>query len=250
MHNFSINIDSAKSCYLKHIRNETFYSVVNANGSQKLFESEGRSYLEVSVDENFRERVGLNLRSAIADVISMGFKTDYLGKKLAFSEDSLVNRVLVDTMSIFDSSTDRKITYGAINNLDNLSIDGLFTFRLGKLRVRWGEIAAVTESNGLIFYDDESKVGFLSYLIMSVPSVCREITLDMNLHQPVFYDSNGTTVDCVSLLKVGTVSPEEELMFNLVNLAPKKLTVTGDRELLSREFLELSDALFGGDQTN
>ncbi len=241
---FSINIDSAKSCYLRRIKDDLFYLVTNANGFQRLSESDGRCYLDVSVSDEYRERVALSVKSAVAEAIALGFKIDYLSDKLKFLKNSLLSRTLVNAMSIFDNSADKKIAYSAIDNLTELSLDGLFLFRLGKLKNRWDEIASVTQGNGFLLSGDKLCTEFLQYLITSVPSAYGELTLDKNLHRTSLYDENGAPVPALRLWKSAPYSEEEEILFTLVTFAPRRLTVTGDKHLFSEEFLSLISDLF------
>lgn len=244
MYRFSINIDSKKSRYLDYIKKSLFYSVVNAGGSQRLTESDGRHFLEISVEEEYKQRLALGIKSAVAEVIALGFKTDYLREKLRFPSDTLLNRTIVNTMSVFDNAEDKRITYGAIEDLKNLSLDGLFLFRLGRLRKRWDEIVEITGMNGAAFYDDFVKTDFLRYLVKALPSLCDKITVNVDMHGIALYDATGFPIDNIALLKSEEFSAEEELLFNLISFAPERVEITGDRELASKELLSLVEAVF------
>jgi len=244
MFRFSINIESSRKSYLEHIRKNMLYPVNNAGGTQKLLSGDGRSYLEISVENEYKDRIEYALKNLIAEVISMGFKTDYLKSRLRFGEETLLDRTLVNTMSVFDNSIDRKLAFSGLEEVNKLSLDGFFTFRMQRLRERWDEIVTVTGTNSVIYYSEEVKREFLQYLVASLPTLSRNVTLDTAIFGSTLYDGMGKEIERLSLLKSGDFSEEEEILFNLVNISPKTLMLTGDTELLSEEFLSLVKELF------
>ncbi|MEG1922968.1 MAG: hypothetical protein RR307_00725 [Clostridia bacterium] len=241
---FSINIEQNRQCYLEHIKRQMLYAVNTARGTQNIVNCDERSFLEIYVDNEYRDKIEFGLKNNIAEVIALGFKADYLSEKLKFTDDSLLNRTLVNTMSIFDNEIDKKMALNGLNGLEALSLDGYFQFKLKALKNRWDEIINVTNKNGMISYNDYIKIEFLQYLMQSIPTLVNYVRLDMTLYGFVLYDSTNRELNTIPLMKCFPIDKEEELLYNLICLSPKSVCITGDDNCLSEQFVNLFNSLF------
>lgn len=248
MNSTIISIEQSKEYYLEHIRKQIIKGIPAGKSYSGISRVAGTSYLRISYDGALAEKINKNLKDIVSEVISLGFKAEYLGKKLCFSSESLLNSTLVNTMSIFDNAVDKKIVLRSIEELEDISIDGLFLFRLESLKRRWDEIVKVTGRNSIVSYDSNIKTEFLKYLISSIPTLVSVITVEVSLRGYTLYDGEKE----IEKMRLFSEKPkeDEELLYNLVCLAPKKVLLKGDIELLSQEALALTESLFLTEKIN
>lgn len=238
-----ISISQEKSFYLEHIRRQVGKGMPAGRVSGGIVCHEGTSYLRVNYDETVAEKIRRNLLDTVSEVISLGFKAEYLAVKLRLKQGDLLTETLINTMSIFDSGTDKRIVLKSLEKLSDIDMDGLFMFRLEELKNRWNEIAEITGKGSLVAADAEVRGEFLRYLVSSIPSLIDKVTVDFTLAGYTLYDEEGAHIEKMRLFSP-SASEDSELMYNLICLAPRKVIITGDSVLLCDEAKCLIKELF------
>ena len=116
-----------------------------------------------------------------------------------------------------------------------------FNFRLKKVKEKWDEIITLANENSIVLSDENVCGEFLAFLIEALPKSNLVLKLD-KVDQNIVFLINGE--EYVPALPFGKDKVDEEaVLFNLLQLAPKKVLVANKRSF-SKEFLYITDRYF------
>ena len=115
-----------------------------------------------SVDETLSPYVRRYAEQNIADVIAIGYKYDYLDKRLSLPLlTDTQKRLLISALIAADFEEDREYALKRLRHDGGYSIEGFFNFRLGELKRRWeGVLAYIPRQFGCAALDD-----FVNFLV-------------------------------------------------------------------------------------
>lgn len=231
----NISIEKDKINYLHFLENKI------SQNSCKLTVLFDRAFLEVRDDDGALRGV---IKDSIAEIITIGYKYDYFKKYLQIGDDNLLDITLINTMSIFDNTSDKKFVLKRLNYLDEISIDGIFYFKLNELRKKWDEIIGMSIQNRLLSHDCEIKKEFLNYLIQAIPAVTHTIKLDVCENDFTMYDINNKNISKMNYVRnKSEKTVEEEMLYNLICYSPKAVVIRSAPRL-STQFYELLNSFF------
>lgn len=201
-----------------------------------------RKYLCVGCSSLYEPLLKDLLLEGVSDVLALGYKNKFFTKRLE-KKDSLLNRTLINVMCLFDNVKDKRAVLGQIEQVENISLDGIFNFRVRELKERWEEVLDLTNAYGVIASDDFITTEFLCYLIDSIPPQYAAITATVLEDSFILQESKGKKISPAPLITKSSTK-EERLLYNLVCNKAKSVVVLDNQKLLSETCISLLDKLF------
>lgn len=248
MYEASININSNNKHYLDYIASQLKGTLSASNGVAVVLNNEDISYLSIACQDNYKDKIDSVIKDCVADILSIGYKQQYLREFLHLSRDSLIANTLINTMSIFDSNVDRKQIINSITSLNKLSIDGIYNFKIKAIKKRWQEIISLTGNNPLLFSDDNVMIEFLSYLLEAIPNIAETLRLYLSKTKFEMSDNKGKRFAKIPIFNCNSL--EEEILFNLIGFNPSKLIIDNQVTQLSPQFLQVINTVFNIEYEN
>ncbi len=197
----------------------------------------GRKYLSVACSSAYEPLLKDLLLEGVSDVLALGYKNKYFTKRLD-KKEGLLNRTLINVMCLFDNVKDKRAVLGQIEQTDNISLDGIFNFRVRELKERWEEVLDLTNAYGVIASDDFITTEFLCYLIDSIPPQHGGLTASILEDSFVLQDNKGNVIPHVPLITKENTN-EERLIYNLVCNKAKNIIVLDSQKFLSSNCINL-----------
>lgn len=243
MYEVSISVDAKDRRYLDYIDAQLSRVLCEAGGVCARHEDGDRSYLALACEQTQKKCVTDALRDSIFHVISLGYKNDYFRDKMLISGESLLARTLLNTMCIFDTSADKRVAREQLGDLCDISLDGIYHFRLYALRKKWDEIIELTNANKFFLSNDVIMRDFLFFLVDAVPSQYPELTVKMSGDGYSILLPDGTQMSRLRCL-ARSFCPEEELLLNLICLKPQKVHLIAPPDIPGYDFTFIARFLF------
>lgn len=238
----TLSIDKDKKSYLDYIYNRIKPHIRLTNAVVAKSQNNGRLFLSVACEDEFGEALGSQVVESLCEVYAMGFKYDYLKKKLKIRKENLLIKTLLNTMTVFDSNNDKKIIRRELEGLPIIAIDGFFDFRLREVKDKWDEIINLTNENSIVFSDDEISGEFLMFLLDALPQSQEGVKICGDGNKIELFDKRGKKIKMI--MPVGkSKTAEETVLFNLICLAPQKVLIA-DESNFSREFMAIVKKFF------
>lgn len=128
-----------KSGYITYLYNALMGGINRAGGTGELIFGEERTVLRVRVKDGsaLRDLV----REKIAEVIGVGYKYEFLWKRLNVCLSGREKRLLCAALIAADAEGDETYVRRKITGAEEYAIDGIYAFRLAALREKWERIA-------------------------------------------------------------------------------------------------------------
>ena len=184
-------------------------------------------------------------KSAVAEVLAVGYKNRFLKEKINIDTSSLLGRTLLDTMCIFDSNYDTNVIKKNILEINNLSIDGCYNFRLKEIKEKWKEIVALSNNYSAFFEEESVILDFLTYLMDAIPCLCDSVTVLVDLQKNNFQLVDGAdrlVTKFETFLEKDDLA--EQVLFNLICFNPNVVRYCGDMDELGEEFCYVVNEIF------
>ncbi|MBE7090445.1 MAG: hypothetical protein E7363_00830 [Clostridiales bacterium] len=125
-------------------------------------EGDSTAALIIEIPEHYLEFVFAEVREKLADVIVVGYKYDFFMQNTQFWGLTAEQKELFLTAVIAaDYLEDRRFAQRAIILCQEISIDGIYHFKLQKLTEKWQEICTCLPS----YFGEEVYRSFMQYLI-------------------------------------------------------------------------------------
>ncbi len=238
----TLSIDIKRKNYLDCIYGKLKPHIKLADAEVAYTKADDRVYLSIACEDGFKDVMHLEIVSQLAEIYAMGFKYDYLKKKLKINRENLLVKTLLNTMTVFDSNNDKKLIRNELYGNKVIAIDGFFEFRLKGVKEKWDEIISLTNENSIVFSDDRISGEFLMFLLDAIPEGEEGVKICKYGNKIELFDKMGKKIKLIK--PVGeSKSPEEMILFNLICLAPKKVLIS-DEEKYSQEFLNIVRKFF------
>lgn len=130
-----------RSSYITYLYNAILSDLLSAGGGGDLQFSEDRTALLIHIPPS-AERVRARLVEKIAEVLGIGYKYEYLQKRLSVCLSRKEKRLLCAALIAADYDGDKSYVRRKIGRRDEYAIDGIYNFRLAPLREKWERIAS------------------------------------------------------------------------------------------------------------
>lgn len=134
----TVSDDKAHSAYITYLYNRLAEEVLRAEGSA-LLHFDDRAALHIKLNRD-AARVQSALQREIAEVLGVGYKNKYLEERLAVSLSKRESKLLRAALIAADCEGDAAYIRRKITPSSEYAIDGIYNFRLGRLREKWDKI--------------------------------------------------------------------------------------------------------------
>ena len=128
-----------KSGYITYLYNALMGGINRAGGTGELIFGEERTVLRIRIKDGSALRD--LLREKIAEVIGVGYKYEFLGKRLNVCLSAREKKLLCAALIAADAEGDESYVRRKIAGAEEYAIDGVYAFRLAALREKWERIA-------------------------------------------------------------------------------------------------------------
>lgn len=134
----TVSEDKAQSAYITYIYNRLTEAVLRAGGSAKLRFDDRASLVIRLPKESARVREAISRE--ITEVIGVGYKNKYLEERLSVSMSKREQKLLRAALIAADYEGDGAYIRRKITPTSEYSIDGIYNFRLNRLKEKWDKI--------------------------------------------------------------------------------------------------------------
>lgn len=198
----TITQSGAPGAYIQYLRGRVSdrFSFLSAESDCK---GDGdRTALVFRAEKKYCPYIRKYTEENIADVIAVGYKYRFFGKRLVLPLLSAVEKdILLTALVAADYPEDRAYALSRLHGAGEYCIDGIFRFRLRPLKERWEGIAGYIPAE----FDRAALSGFLEFLI-------GESRGKVFLKDGRLYDEDYRSL-CRSLL-IGSASPVREVLLS------------------------------------
>jgi len=129
------------SSYITYLYNVLYDSILKLGGSGELSFGDERSALYINVPEG-AERFRARLADKIGEVIGIGYKYEFLQKRLSVCLSAREKRFLCAALIAADYESDKGYIRRKLGRSSRYAVDGVYAFRLAPLREKWEKIAS------------------------------------------------------------------------------------------------------------
>ncbi|MCH5155476.1 MAG: hypothetical protein J1F69_02630 [Clostridiales bacterium] len=238
MYQITISVDYNRADWLYSVDDVIKNKLQSCFAVSALRTSGRRLYCSFGCEAQSREKMLDAIKSGLIETFGVVGKYDFIKSNLSLGLSKTNYDLLLHTLVAFDRENEYKLLDKIINVEDNMTLDGIFNFKLYELKERWIEICNLTRSNGAYLYDDETYIELLRFLISAVnPKVNKLTVREVNGS----YSLSGSLKNSVINIAAKTSA---ELMYYLIDLAPLELIIDGglSNSELSKRLIGIFDA--------
>ena len=127
------------SSYITYLYNAIGGALVRAGGTGELIFGEERVALRLPAQES--AALFAEARERIAEIIRIGYKYEFLNKRLQVFLSLRVEKLLFAALIASAYDGDKTFIRRKVGKSDEYAIDGFYAFRFGSLREKWERIA-------------------------------------------------------------------------------------------------------------
>ena len=135
------------------------------SGSSRNFSTykEGsRSVLEIDASSEYSDIIRCEIEDKIADIVAVNYKYSFFLPRIRpYGLTETENGVLLSALISADIDEDQRFRKRKISSDLEYSVDGLFNFRLGKLRSKWEDVIAYVPKT----FDAEKLKDFIAFIM-------------------------------------------------------------------------------------
>ena len=145
--------------YVQSAMSELF---AHAECSVSEYVVDGRAILTITCPEYYDDVIRAELADKLAEIIAIKYKYDFFKKSIKTCGLSKTEKeILLTSLIAADLEDDKKYSFDRIKKYKEISIDGIFNFRLKQLKAKWIDIVQYIPTG---FLSSQLK-DFVSYLI-------------------------------------------------------------------------------------
>ena len=237
----SFNIDVKNRDYLDFLYDGLKDTIKKINGIVVCQIFDDRYFLTLACEYFFAAEIISEIDDLLAEIFVLGFKKEYLKKRLYIYKENLLSKMLVDTMTIFDSENDKKLVKKELFNQQVCALDGFFNFRLKKTKQKWDEIIDLANENCIVLSDKNVCEEFLAFLIEAMPKSQVNLKIDCDETGINFFDGQKKFLPVLPFGKKEV--DEEAVLFDILRISPKSVFVQ-NKSIFSDEFLYIIKRYF------
>ena len=152
-----------KQKYISQFYKTMVDNVKKEDGIIIKYNSGGKSYLSIAVNEIHREYIKSKVLDFVTMIIELEFKYDFFKEHLNVQSEEILTEAFLKAISTFDLDFDREIISKVIEFSGELVIESLYYFKLQSLVLKWIKTAEIINQN-LIMVSDNSMGEVLRYL--------------------------------------------------------------------------------------
>ncbi len=242
MYESTVNIEKQNEHLLSYVKTQLAPCIHEVDGIATEVADNFRNYYSVACADTYRFQIGRCLNAAVTEALSLGYKNVYMRELLNIDGDNFYQNVLVNTICIFDNEYDKQMISRVVDTDRTVCLDGYFNFKLSHIKKKWLEISKLVGDNGFILTDNDLIAEFVEYLLDSMSTKEKTISVSFEPDGFIIYGQNDRIIEKIySLAKSADI--EEEAMLNIICLKPRNVKVYYTNKP-SEEFCKMLDRLF------
>ncbi len=241
---YEVTISSPKNqqYFLQYVTEKVNPFMQQINGVIAQIYNDKRSFCTIACDDVYNAQCKRIVTDTVAEVLSLGCKNLYVRNLLGVDSGNFYQNILVDTLCVFDNLEDKRNLCHIIDTANDIYIDGYYNFRMKSIKSRWQEIINMILDSRYILDDDQLILEFLQYLLQSVDSKVKNLSLCFEENNYYICDSSNRILPGTALMSPDA-TVEEQAMVNVICLNPKKATVYHGKKL-NEDFCKMLNYLF------
>lgn len=244
MYELTISADKSQPQFLNYIESSLRPVISKIDGVIAQDYGKQNQYLTVACSDTFRVQLSNTMSALLSDVLAVGYKRLYLKENLSFMDDNFYARTLLNTMSVFDNSSDKDFLRKMLDvRGGECCLDGYYNFRMGRLKERWAELVRLANGNAHIMRDAELIKEFLAYLRDTLPVSVDTLSVVIDNNDFKLFDTKGNIIKPLTLF-APECGAEERAIVNILCLRPKHIRLYCDVQNTDKNFVELTTYLF------
>ena len=239
MYQLNIKVNEKRAFWIYALNKIIGPRAADMGGIVAVADFDGQSGLGIACEYARREELDELVRDGIAEMLETVGKMCYIdGKLSSLNINPSVYRLLLHTLVAFDRERERELLDEIITVGQSVSLDGIYNFRLGELKLRWDEICALITSNASFLYDEMTLNELLRFLVSAINPKIMKLELRSRGDEYLLLGNHND-----SEFKMVTRG-SENLMLYLIDLAPIELEISGEiaDEKLYCRLVEVFDA--------
>lgn len=158
----SITENSLGKNNLLYVQSSIMETCAYAGSVVRLEEKVDRIVLSINSSDCYSDVIKMEICDKVAEVIAIKYKYDYFKKNLKVGGLSAVEKeILLTSLIAADLEDDKRYTIEKIKQFDDVTVDGIFNFRLKALKKKWQDVISYVPN---CFLSSQLKE-FISYLL-------------------------------------------------------------------------------------
>lgn len=191
-----------------------------------IIELKDMSILSIASSEQDYVYVKRVLKRYIPEIILFIYKEKYLIQNISFNDVNEVFKLsLLKALVLFDSETDYVDIRKELDLDSDINIDSFYSFKLQKLKTRWQEIVSLANDNSNYFFESETLLELLKFLIATIKPKASFVNVYYNGKNFEFLDAKNRRIKNAILSSSGADNDEVNLIISLISLAPDTINI-------------------------
>lgn len=217
----------------------------------RTYSEDKKVFVVASCDKNERPRLHFFLCDAIAEVISIFYKLEFIEKNLKLRINQAVYFSAFEKALIaFDRETDKYLITHNLKIEKSIFLDSFYEFKLKSLRNKWKELIRLANENASYLLCNDTFIDLLKFLIENIEFASGLINVVKKQEDFLICDEKFNKINtreeglCLINKKDSNNEAEIDLITSLIALSPKRINVYCD-QYENNSTLTLISQLFG-----
>ena len=213
MYQITFGTDISKNTWIESLHAIVGDTVKNNGGIMVVNNQNGRSSLSVALNSAHKKMKSI-LKEKVIDMYLTTVKEEYLYQKIKnYSSNEFLIKIYIKILQAFNTVEESNILFEKVELFPNTALDGVYEFRLNKLKEKWNELVGLSIENKDLIQEDSSFTMLLKYMISCLPSKTDSVSIDYDGNNYILSTDNGNKV----------AKTKEAVIINLIELAPCKI---------------------------
>lgn len=244
MYELTVSVDNNQPHFINYLESNLRPVLAKIDGVIATDSGKQNQYLTVACSDTFRVHLSNTVSALVADVLAVGYKRMYLCDNLHIVNKNFYTSTLVNTMSIFDNSSDKEFLRKIVDvRGGECCLSGYYNFRMGKLKERWADLVRLANGNADVMSDVELIKEFLAYLRDTLAVSVDTLSVVIGDNDFQLFDTKGSLIRPLALF-APECSQEECAIVNILCLRPKRVKLYCDTDSVDKNFVQLVSYLF------
>ncbi len=213
---------------LLYVQSATGELFSHAGCSVKSGVTDGRSTLNVNCQEYYSDVIRSEIADKVAEIIAIKYKYEFFKRNVKIGGLTETEReILMASLIAADLDEDKKYAYDRIKQYGEITIDGIFNFRLKPLKKKWQDIVSYIPT---CFLSEQLKE-FISFLLENKK---KRVYVDSGR----VYDSHFRRLKRSSLLDGENVKIVREVLLSNCGVVELSGSIPEEDEFYLKEFYQ------------
>ncbi len=174
------------------------------------------------------------INDCVVDRLCYHAKLCYICRKLRVPLDEYRRNILAHALTGFDCESDKEILAKSHVFSSGTALDGVYRFKMQKLKRRWDEILALTAENAAYIADENTFFELIRFLFSNIDARVKDVSLKGGDIYKILADGKLIFSSC----------DEKEIVYALIDYAP--ITVSINKSFNNDKTVKLITQIFGG----